>query len=277
MSLSIADFWSLVAQSRLLPPPECQRLAAEFAAASPGAADAVPLTEWLVKRQVISSFHAKVLLAKRPGPFFYGDYKVLDRVEKGRLAGLFRAVHQPTNHPVGLHFLSGAVAGDKDALSRLSSRTASANRLRHPLVWTCYPLADLGAFKFVPVAWHDGQSLEEMLPKDKPLPPVEACRIARQTAMILAEMHKAGLSHGDIRPANLWLDKASNLKLLQTPFVPDALPRSQRSADQLTATADYLAPELNNRDQAVDRLGRHLCLGLHPVSIAVRTNALCGW
>ena len=159
MSLSITEFWSLVAQSRLLGPPECQRLAAEFAAQSPAAAEAAPLADWLVKRQIISPFHAKVLLAKRPGPFVYGDYKIVNRVDKGRLAGMFQALHQPTNHPVGLQFLSGAVAGDRDALARLTSRAAAASRLRHPCVWSCHQLADLGAFKFVVAAWHEGQSL----------------------------------------------------------------------------------------------------------------------
>ncbi|MGE0606392.1 MAG: serine/threonine protein kinase [Pirellulales bacterium] len=261
MSLPIADFWNLATQSRLLAPPECQRLAAEFAAQVPGAADAAPLAEWLVKRQVISPFHAKVLLAKRPGPFFYGDYKVQDRVDKGRLVGTFKAVHQPTNHSLGLHFLSGPVASDKEALAMFSARCASAARVRHPLLWTCYPLVDLGAFKLVPTAWHEGQALQEALPKDKPLPPVEACRLARQAALALAELHKAGLPHGDIRPANLWLDKSGNLKLLHAPFVPEPLPPSQRPADQREAAADYLAPEIASGSRPADASADIYALG----------------
>ena len=58
-------------------------------------------------RNVLSKYQTTILLAGRPGPFYYGDYKVYDRVEQGRLAGQFRAVHAPTGHPVLLQFLTG--------------------------------------------------------------------------------------------------------------------------------------------------------------------------
>lgn len=261
MALSIPDFWKLVVQSRLLSPAECQQAGAGFAAQMPGTADAAPLVDWLVKQRTITPFHAKVLLAGRPGPFIFGEYKVWDRVEKGRLAGLFRAAHQPTRQAVGLQFLSGDLTKDRDALSRFAARIAAAGKLRHSLLWSCYQLVDLGSYKFVAVAQVAGQSLDEILATKKPLPPVEACRVARFAAQALAELHKAGLPHGDIRPANIWLDTSGNVKLLHAPFVPEPQPRSKWPANRLASVADYAAPELWRDDRPADAAADVYSLG----------------
>src|SRR5688572_22608551 len=121
MSLGISDFWKLLIQSQLLTHEQCQHLNAKFVQSigKPEAGKAEPsgktLAEWLVRQKILTKYQAKILLAGRPGPFLYGDYKIYDRVEGGRLSGMFRAVHSATNHPVILKFLSGQVTQSPQA------------------------------------------------------------------------------------------------------------------------------------------------------------------
>src|SRR3954468_3172674 len=95
VSVSISDFWRLLAESRLLTAPQVQQLAGEFAGSQPPTeqANSKAAAQWLLTRKVLSRYQAMVLLKGRAGPFFYGDYKVYDRIEQGRLAGQFRAIH----------------------------------------------------------------------------------------------------------------------------------------------------------------------------------------
>src|SRR5689334_23610068 len=78
VSVSISDFWRLLAESRLLAAPQVQQLAAEFAGTQPPTEQAISkaAAQWLLSRKVLSRYQATVLLAGRAGPFFYGDYKV---------------------------------------------------------------------------------------------------------------------------------------------------------------------------------------------------------
>ena len=110
MSLSIPDFWKLVLESKLLTREQCQHLATSYGSSQGATADVNALAKWLVGQNVLSRYQASILLAGRAGPFAYGDYKIYDRVESGRLAGWFRAVHAGTNHPVMLKFLAGDAA-----------------------------------------------------------------------------------------------------------------------------------------------------------------------
>ena len=112
MSVEIPEFWQLLSESRLLVPEECDELAQAFGGVK-GAAkqgNSRTLAEWLIAEGRITRYQSTLLLAGTPGPFFYGEYRVHDRMGEGLLAGRFRATHVPTSHGVILEFISGPVA-----------------------------------------------------------------------------------------------------------------------------------------------------------------------
>ena len=246
MSVSVADFWKLLADSRLLTAEQCRQFAEEAARVQPdAAADPQRLAKWLIQSNKITRYQAKVLLAGRPGPFFYGEYCVYDRADAGRLAGLFRARHLPTRQPVGLRFLAGPALQNAEAIGRLGPRVRAARQAsRHqPRLSQCYHLADLGAYKFIVLEDLRGESLAERLTRSKAaLSPAEACRIVRQVALGLAGLHAQGEAHGQIRPDHVWL-APEGAKLLQFPLLGDPLAPAVTPAN-VEAQLDYAAPEL---------------------------------
>lgn len=240
MPYPIQEFWDLAIESQLYTTEECQRLAKSFSQIK-GAMEtgnAFTLSEWLITQRALTRYQAKVLLARRPGPFVYGDYKIQDRIDNGRLQGLFRAVHIATRQPVCLYFLSAPQLQDPQVMTRLKQTLAAASAVQHPHVMRMYHLVDLEAYKFAVLPDLQGRAADEYLAGRGPFPAAEACRLARQAALGLAELHKQGQVHGEMRPANLWLDAANNVKLLGMPLSRDPLTPST------TAAADYLAPEI---------------------------------
>jgi eukaryotic-like serine/threonine-protein kinase len=269
MSVSVPVFWNLLGESRLLAPQQCQQLAADFAqvkGADPqGSARA--LAEWLVSRNVLSRYQTTVLLAGRAGPFHYGDYTVYDRVEKGRLAGAFRAVHAPTGHPVALTFLTGPVIQDPQRWAEAVHQTLASTAIVSPFVQRCYEPVDLQTFKFIAGEDLRGSSLDERLQHGR-FTPAEACRLVRMAALGLAQMHQTGRAHGDIRPANLLLEPSGpghpgHIKLL---FQPHIAPGPINFADSdpngpLAQMADFLAPELMQPGRVPDAQSDIYALG----------------
>lgn len=271
MSIPIPVFWSLLQESRLLAAEQCQQLAADFSQVK-GASDqsnARTLAEWLVARNVLSRYQTMILLAGRPGPFHYGDYKVYDRIEKGRLAGCFRAVHGPTGHPVLLQFLTGAVISDPAAWADAVQNTLSATTVQSPHVQRFFEPVDLGSFKFVVAEDLRGVTLDERLAMGR-FQPQEACRLVRQAALGLAQLHQSGRAHGDVRPANLFLDTSvqghpGDVKVLFDPhLVPGPINFAQADptlSAKLAAQADYFAPELMHAGRMPDPLSDVYALG----------------
>lgn len=269
MANSVPEFWQLVEQSRLLVGDQCRQLDQEFHATNGATDHASPraLAEWLVSRNIFSRYQVTVLLAGRPGPFVYGDYKIYDRVESGRLAHEFRAVHAAAGHPVLLRFLTGPVVQDAALWAAAATEAHVACSLSHPNLQRFFELVDLGSFKFLVEEDLHGETLSDRLAAGR-LPPQEACRIARQIALGLAALHVTGRAHGDVRPANVWLESPTphhpaEVKLLRDPLVPPAPPNFAASDPHgwLLAQSDYLAPEFQLPGKSPDVLTDLYALG----------------
>ncbi len=253
MSISIADFWRLAADSQLFTAADCQKLESQFSQVKGASAqsNARTLVEWLVANRALSRFQGTVLLAGRPGPFIYADYRVFDRVGQGRLTGQFRATHARTGFVVGLHFLSGAAARDPNAWAAAATQLSAASRLIHPYLSRVFAPVQSGNYRFVVIEDLTGQTLADRLSAHGRTETSMACRWARQAALGLAKAHELGTAHGDLRPNNILIDSQDNAKLLQLPLSRSPhLPAGPidwqfPSAEMpLPEMADYLAPEL---------------------------------
>jgi hypothetical protein len=265
MPVSIPEFWQLLLESQLVSADQCQQLIASFGqvkgAVTQG--NARTLAEWLISRGVVTRYQTMVLMAGRSGPFFYGEYKLYDRLESGALAGMFRAVHLATQHPVVLQFLTGPATQDPQQWAALAPQLQLHATIQHPHLQRCFEAVDLTSYRFLVVEDLRGHSADQLLLGGQRLPPAEACRCARCAALALMPLHQRGLAHGDIRPARLWLEQGGNVKLLREPvngFAPVYLSQPDASG-LLTARADYLAPEFLQEGKQPDALTDIYALG----------------
>jgi serine/threonine protein kinase len=237
---------------------QCQHLSAEYKQlhASDDGTHAKPLVTWLVSKNIVSRYQGSLLLAGQPGPFIYGNYKIYDRIEQGRLAGSFRAVHCDTNHPVVLLFSTSDLSPQ-----RWSQLAATLPGLEHPNLVRCHEAVDLTNYRFFAIEDLRGATAEEWLIDKGKMPAVEACRLVQRVAQALDYLHQSSRPHGDIRPANFWLEKGGEVKLLVHPFIDlSPVDLSDTSAD-LAERANYFAPEFAQSKKTPDALTDIYALG----------------
>lgn len=265
MPPSIPEFWQLLEASQLVTADQCRQLAAAFGQAKLGAAhsNVRTLAEWLISRGVLTRYQTAVLMAGRAGPFLYGPYRLYDRLAGGAAAGMFRAVHVATQHPVVLQFLTGPATQDAAQWAALAPQLKIYCGVQHPHLQRCYEVVDLTTYRFLVVEDLRGHSLDQTLVGGQRWAPPEACRAIRCAALGLMPLHQRGMMHGDIRPARLWLEQGGNIKLSREPI--SGLTRvhlSQPDPDgTLAARADYLAPGFLQDGKSPDALTDIYALG----------------
>jgi len=253
MAIPTAELWKLLSESRLVDPARLPKIQASFAGIK-GAANSDnsrTLAEWLVAERHITRYQAKVLLAGKAGPFFYGDYCLMEKCDAGRLAGRFRAMHAPTGHPVLLEFLSGPLTKSRELWLAAAQTADRVRTIVLPAYCRLYELIDLSAFKFAVMEDVRGDTLDKYLSGGATLPPEEACRIARLIALAFSQMHQMGHAYGELRPENVLLTPEGAVKLLCPPLAHDLTKQpgaflwgqEDPTGRQLKA-ADYMAPEL---------------------------------
>jgi len=266
MPIPIPDFWRLVIDSRLLSPDDCGKLGEEFGRVK-GAArqgNSRTLAEWLISRNVLSRYQAAVILGGKAGPFFYGDYQVYDRITAGPIAGAFRAIHTGVGHPVTLRFLTGPHVTGENALAKMRRRLEPCFAATHPHALRVFDFVEDGSYRFLVQENVPGGSLRDHLAHRGGRAPWEqACRLVRQAALAIAEMHERGAIVGDLRPDTLLYDAGHGIKVVFDPTAPPPAINFRRLdlEGELTPRADYAAPELGESPRPPDRLTDIYALG----------------
>jgi serine/threonine protein kinase len=209
----------------------------------------------LVTDTVLTPFQAKLLLKGRVKGFFIGPYKVLDQIGQGGMGAVYLCEHTAMGRLVAVKLFPQDKVGDPGALERFYREARAVAVLDHPNIVRAYDVNRFGELHILVMEYVPGETLQAMLTREGPLPPLKAVGYAVQTAVGLQHAHDNGLVHRDIKPANLMLDRKGVIKILDmglARFFEDDDDNLTERLDRgsVMGTIDYLAPE-----QALDCSG----------------------
>jgi DNA-directed RNA polymerase specialized sigma24 family protein len=201
--------------------------------------------------QIVPEAVVELRAARKVKPFKLAAGTVVDsryRIEEfvggGQSGYVYRAsdVRVP-GHVVALKMLHqpSRTSVTKEGTIRELTRIASVT---HP---SLVQLKDHGWWQdrlWFTMPWYEGETLEERLQR-APLDDVEAAAIGAQVARALAALHKAGLVHQDVKPANILLAEIGSGKSRETlPVLLDLGVASPEDNLVLAGTPLYFSPEL---------------------------------
>ncbi len=175
---------------------------------------------------------------------------VLETLREGADFTLYRGRQQGNASSV----LAVALAADqpsRQSLQRLEHEYSLAAELDP--AWAAKPLALTRheGRTILLLADPGGEPLDRILERDQKQPPdlTRFLRIANGLAAALSQVHRRGLIHKDIKPANVLVDDAGNVWL--TGFgIASQLPRERQSPvppEIIAGTLAYMAPEQTGR------------------------------
>jgi eukaryotic-like serine/threonine-protein kinase len=155
-------------------------------------------------------------------PLSIGDtvafYRVDARLGRGGMGVVYRATDVRLGRSVALKVLPVSRAADARARARLLDEARAAAALEHPHIGT---ILDVGTLEgglsadrmYMAMTLYEGETLADRLARG-PVPVAESLRIGRQLASALAAAHEAGLVHRDVKPSNVLLTRAGDVRLV---------------------------------------------------------------
>jgi tetratricopeptide (TPR) repeat protein len=188
-----------------------------------------------------------------------GRYEIGDLVGSGGMGQVYHAKDVELGRGVAIKFAS---AGDADAHARLKREAQHASRLTHPNICTIHEVGTYQNQPFIVMELVDGQPLSDLV-AGSGLPVEDVVRYGMQIATALAHAHRNGVTHRDLKSANVLVSKDGHAKMLDFGLARalsrDTVRNFSESRESITAdgalagTLSVLAPEILRGEKADTR------------------------
>jgi Protein kinase domain len=130
-----------------------------------------------------------------------------EELGRGAMGITYKALDTVLGHAVALKVLEARIAARPEARERFLREARAAARLRHPNVASVfyYGVRKSDDQCFYVMELVGGETLEERLRREGPMPVPIVLEVAAQVARALAAAESQGLVHRDLKPSNLML------------------------------------------------------------------------
>ncbi|WP_433660750.1 Stk1 family PASTA domain-containing Ser/Thr kinase [Nocardia sp. CA-128927] len=184
-------------------------------------------------------------------------YELGEIIGFGGMSEVHKARDLRLSRDVAIKVLRADLARDPTFYLRFKREAQNAAALNHPAIVAVYDTGeakvDDGPLPYIVMEYVEGDTLRDIVRGQGPLPPRRAMEVVADVCAALDFSHKAGIVHRDMKPANIMINRAGAVKVMDFGIaraIADAAnPMTQTAA--VIGTAQYLSPE-QARGETVD-------------------------
>jgi serine/threonine-protein kinase len=185
------------------------------------------------------------------GEVFADRYELEELVGSGGMSSVYRARDTLLERHVALKILHAHYNDDGEYVERFRREARAVARLTHPNIVTVIDRGVADDRQFIVFEYVEGENLKELIERTGPLPVRRIVEIGLQMAHGLAFAHEHGLVHRDVKPQNVLLNEAGEVKVTDFGIARSLdVDHGMTLTGTVLGTSNYIAPEQAN--------GRHV-------------------
>ncbi len=197
------------------------------------------ITKTQAERLGISIKESKAAAHQIPG------YRILGKLGAGAMAIVYKANQLSLNRTVAIKVLPKRFSENPEYVERFYKEGQAAGSLNHPNIVQAIDVGEAGGYHYFVMEHVEGKTLYDDLSAGKIFSEDEALEIIIQVAHALAHAHAKGLIHRDVKPKNIMINTAGEVKLadLGLARATTDLEAAQTEQGKAYGTPYYIAPE----------------------------------
>ena len=183
-------------------------------------------------------------------------YEIIALVSSGGMGRVYRAVQRMLERVVAIKIIDPRVMAahqTAELTARFMTEARAASRLNHPNVVSVFDFGRTSPSEHAPLFLAmellTGPSLADVLAKgDGRMPLPRVANILRQTLAALGEAHHLGITHRDVKPGNIVLQRqrgdSDHVSVIDFGVARINTERGMTERGRLLGTPHYMAPEM---------------------------------
>jgi len=177
------------------------------------------------------------------GSAFAGRYQIIEELGKGGMGRVYKVLDQETHEKMALKLIKPEVAANKKTVERFRNELTTARKIVHKNVCRMYDLGrDKGSY-FITMEYIPGQDLKSFIRQSGQLTVGKAISIGKQICSGLAEAHKLGVVHRDLKSNNIMIDSDGNVRIMDFGIARSLGSKGITEAGVMIGTPEYMSPE----------------------------------
>lgn len=177
-------------------------------------------------------------------------YEVVQHIGQGGMADVFLAIDTILNRHVAIKILRSDQSTDAISILRFEREAQAATTLAHPNIVEIYDVGEYKNHHYIVMEYVAGKTLKKVIRDRAPLLNLEAVDTMKQLTSAVAEAHKRGIIHRDIKPQNVIVKSDGSLKILDFGIATAKGSAQLTQANNVMGSVHYLAPELAKGEPA---------------------------
>ena len=182
----------------------------------------------------------------------FSDYEILERVGVGAMGTVWKAQHKRLGRVVALKVLKPSLGSDARYVERLRREARLVAALNHPNIVTGHDLGEEGGYQYFVMEFVEGRSLRSLLGEWGMFSEEWVRQVARQVAHALDHAWQRGVIHRDVKPGNILIDVAGNVKLTDLGLAKGPTDASLTRDGATLGTPYYISPEQARDPETAD-------------------------
>jgi len=176
------------------------------------------------------------------GTVLSSRYEIIELLGRGGMGNVYRVVDKKINEEIALKFLNLAIADEK-MIERFKNELKLARKISHKNICRMYDLGDLDGTPYITMEYVTGEDLRSMIKMTGQLSVGRALSIAMQVCEGLAEAHRLGVVHRDLKPRNIMIDKEGNARIMDFGIARSIKVKGITRVGSIIGTPEYMSPE----------------------------------
>jgi len=177
------------------------------------------------------------------GTTFANRYEVIEEIGQGGMGSVYKVYDTKIKENIALKLLRPEIIQDGETIERFRNEIKLARRIGHRNVCRMYDLGEEGFSIFITMEFVAGEDLKSFIRRAGHLSESKTVAIGRQIAEGLAEAHRLGVVHRDLKPQNVMIDREGNSRVMDFGIAVDPFSRGLTGTGVVIGTPDYMSPE----------------------------------